>query len=100
VPEHRGDAVAVEPGREVAPLLEPLGRDQRAVRDALCEELRPRERLPVGEPARRERAQDLPVGVVDVAVRVAKGAVLDARLGVGYESSFFRMPRKPRNRRQ
>jgi hypothetical protein len=91
---------AVELVRERRGLGEALGRDERAVLDPLGEEGGGREGLPVCEAALRERAQDVAVRVEDVAVRVAEGALLDPGRGVRYESSFFRMPRKPRNRRQ
>jgi hypothetical protein len=100
VPEHRCNADAVELGERAGRLVDPLGADERAVGDALCEQRRLRERLPVGEPSCRERAQDVAVGVENVAVRVPEGAVLDSGLAALYESSFFRMPRNPRNRRQ
>jgi hypothetical protein len=94
------DAVRVELGRKAIGVGDTLGGDQPARRDALAEEVRGRERLPVGEAALGEGAANLAAGVEDVAVRVAERAVLDPGLGVRYESSFFRMPRKPRNRRQ
>jgi hypothetical protein len=94
------DAVGVELGREAVGVGDALGGDQPARGDALAEELGGRERLPVRESALGQGAANLAAGVEDVAVRVAERAVLDPRLGVRYESSFFRMPRKPRNRRQ
>jgi hypothetical protein len=100
VAQNGRDGVGVELCREAVGLRDALGGDQPACRDALAEELRGRERLPVGEAALGEGAANLAAGVEDVAVRVAERAVLDPGLGVRYESSFFRMPRKPRNRRQ
>jgi hypothetical protein len=94
------DAVGVELGGNPVGLCDALGGDQPARGDALAEELGGRERLPVGEAPLGEGAANLVAGVEDVAVRVAERAVLDPGLGVLYESSFFRMPRKPRNRRQ
>jgi hypothetical protein len=91
---------AVELPGEGAGLGEQLGGDERAVGDLRGEQLRGGQRLPVGEPALGERAEDVAVRVEDVAVRVAERAALDPGLSVRYESSFFRMPMKPRNRRQ
>jgi hypothetical protein len=100
VPEDGRDLRAGELGGQPVRLRHALGRDQRPVGDLLPEQVGGGERLPVGEPAFREGAQDLVPGVEDVAVRVAERASLDPGLSVRYESPFFRMPRKPRNRRQ
>jgi hypothetical protein len=94
------DAGGVELVREAVGLGDGLGRDEPARGDALAEELGRRQRLPVRQAALGEGAANLAAGVEDVAVRVAERAVLDPGLGVRYESSFFRMPRKPRKRRQ
>jgi hypothetical protein len=87
-------------GREAVRLRDPLGGDEPAVTDRRLEELGTGERLPVGEAALREGAQDDLTGVEDAAVRVAERTSLDPRRVVCYRSSFFRMPRKLRNRRQ
>jgi hypothetical protein len=100
VPEHRGDACAVQLGRQPERLLDLLGGDEGARGDLLREQPRAGERLPVVQPAGGQGAEDLAAGVEDVAVRVAEGAVLDSGLRARYESSFFRMPRNPRNRFQ
>ena len=86
---HRG---GVELRGQAVPLGKLLGRDQPAGGDALPEEVGGGERLPVGQPALGERAANLALGVEDVAVRVAKRALLDPELGVRYELSFFRTP--------
>ena len=46
--------------------------DELALRDRAGEQLRACERLPVGQPVLRERAQDAAVVVEDAAVPVAK----------------------------
>ena len=51
-------------------------------------------------PRSESAREDVSACVEDVAIRVAERAALDPGLGVRYESSFFRMPRKTRNRRQ
>ena len=98
--EDCGDARGVELGGQAVGLRDPLRGDDSAGCDALPEELGRRQRLPVGQPALGERAADLAVGVEDAAVRVAERASLDPGPFARYESSFFRMPKKPRNRRQ
>ena len=85
---------------ERARRLQTLARNEGAVGDLLREQLGGGQRLPVREATLGERAQDVSACVEDVAVRVAERAVLDPGLSVRYESSFFRMPRKTRNRRQ
>jgi hypothetical protein len=100
VPEHGHDAVLVELCGEGIGVGNPLGGYQASLRDGLPEELARGECIPVGEPALRQGSADLTAVVEDVAVRVAERARLDPELGVRYESSLFRMPRKPRNRRQ
>ncbi len=100
VAEDGGDAGAVEFRGQAGRLGDSLGGDQPAHGDVLAEEVGCRERLPVRETAFGERAAHLLACVEDVAVRVAERASLDPGLGVRYESSFFRIPRNPRNRRQ
>ena len=95
-----GHACGVELGGQPVRLRYPLGGDQPPGGDAVPKELGGGERLPVGEPALGERAAHLAADVEDVAVRVAERASLDPGHGVRYESSFFRTPMKPRNRRQ
>lgn len=98
--QNGGHGGGVELWWQAVPLGKLLGRNQPAGGDAVPEEVCGGERFPVGQPALGERAANLTAGVEDVAVRVAERASLDPELGVRYESSFFRMPRKPRNRRQ
>jgi hypothetical protein len=100
VAKNGGDVRGVELRGKPVRLGDPLRGNQPAGRDALTEEVGGRERFPVGEPALGERAADLAAGVEDVAVRVAERASLDPGPRVRYESSLFRMPMKPRNRRQ
>ena len=98
--QNSGDAAAGELGREAVRSGRALRGDEPTVGDRRAKELGGGERLPVREPALGERAEDDVSGVEDAAVRVAERASLDPGPVARYESSFFRMPKKPRNRRQ
>jgi hypothetical protein len=100
VAQNGGDAAARELDRESVRRSRALRGDEPAVGDRRAEELGGRERLPVRERALGERAQNGVPGVEDAAVRVAERASLDPGRVLRYRSSFFRMRRKPRNRRQ
>jgi hypothetical protein len=99
VREDRGEAVG-ERSRE--PVVDLLGGDELAFRRRPAEERARRERLPVGEPLRREGPEDALARIEDAVVRVPKRSWLESGAGRARyrSSSFFRMPRKATNRRQ
>jgi hypothetical protein len=100
VSEHAGHRAVCELFGKALRLGDPLGCDELPLGDLVAEECGRGESLPVGQPALGERAQHAAVGVEDAAVRVAEGAWLDPGFRACYRSSFRRMRRKPRSRRQ